>query len=199
MIKMKNIILILALALVAVMAAPAVAQLGSEIGDAENESGSIESENDVGVDGDNNNVCLGILDFENSGNFTNQQAVTIYEDEENDGVWHRHHRGDRESSDEQDDEGDRDNVRWHFHKNKGGGNEFLEDFFAPDIEIEGPEITFAPENETECEQAVEQAAAASSTDTAWWDAFWWWWDAYWEGYWMSADGATWTWWGPWTE
>src|SRR5918997_2013461 len=114
MIKMKNIILILALALVAVIAAPATAQLGSDIGDAENESGSIESENDVGIDGDNNNLCLGILDFENSGNFTNQQAVTIYEEDENDESWDR--QGNR--------------------KHKGGGNEFLENFFAPDIELE---------------------------------------------------------------
>ena len=29
-------------------------------------------------------------------------------------------------------------------------------------EFEGPEIEFAPENATECEQAVQQAAAASS-------------------------------------
>ena len=29
-------------------------------------------------------------------------------------------------------------------------------------EFEGPEIEFAPENETACEQAVQQAAAASS-------------------------------------
>src|SRR5215204_5426612 len=155
---------VFAVVLIAVIAAPALAQLGSEIGDAENESGSIESENDVGVDGDNNNVCLGILDFENSGNFTNQQAVTIYEDDENDGFWHRHHRGDRnrDSQDDQyDRDRDRDNVRWHFHK--GGGNDFLDNFFAPDIELEGPEISFAPENETECEQAVQQAAAASST------------------------------------
>src|SRR5215203_3980225 len=95
---------VFAVALIAVIAAHDVAQLDSEIGDAENESGSIESENDVGVDGDNNNVCLGILDFENSGNFTNQQAVTIYEDEENDESGNRDHQGDR--------------------KHKGGGNEF---------------------------------------------------------------------------
>ena len=30
-------------------------------------------------------------------------------------------------------------------------------------EFEGPEIEFGPENETGCEQAVQQAAAASST------------------------------------
>jgi len=38
---------------------------------------------------------------------------------------------------------------------------------GPDAEFEqefsGPELEFAPENGTECEQAVQQAAAASST------------------------------------
>src|SRR5215213_7328001 len=38
--------------------------------------------------------------------------------------------------------------------------------FGPDAEFEqefsGPEIEFAPENATECEQAVQQSAAASS-------------------------------------
>src|SRR5919107_704046 len=33
---------------------------------------------------------------------------------------------------------------------------------ADDIELSGPEIEFAPENETACEQEVQQAAAASS-------------------------------------
>jgi hypothetical protein len=29
-------------------------------------------------------------------------------------------------------------------------------------EFEGPEVTFAPENETACDQAVQQSSAASS-------------------------------------
>ncbi len=33
---------------------------------------------------------------------------------------------------------------------------------ADDIELSGPEITFAPENETQCDQAVQQSTAASS-------------------------------------
>ncbi len=83
------------------------------IGDTENESGDIETENNF-VIGGNNNACLGTLQFGNTGNFTNQQGVT--------------------------------------------------QFFsvADDIEFEGGEITFAPENETACDQSVEQAAAASS-------------------------------------
>src|SRR5215213_10013961 len=38
----------------------------------------------------------------------------------------------------------------------------LQYFTAGDNEFEGPETEFAPENETACEQAVQQAAAASS-------------------------------------
>ncbi len=34
-------------------------------------------------------------------------------------------------------------------------------------EFEGPETEFAPENATECEQAVQQAASSSSTWGAW--------------------------------
>jgi len=35
---------------------------------------------------------------------------------------------------------------------------------ADDLEFGGPEIEFAPENETACEQAVQQSSAASSWD-----------------------------------
>jgi len=85
-----------------------------ELGDVENESGDIETENEFSIEGNNNNACLGQLQFGNTGNFTNQQGVLQY------------------ASD------------------------------ADDIELSGPEIEFAPENETSCEQDVEQAAAASS-------------------------------------
>ena len=87
------------------------------LGDVENESGEIETENNFAIDGNNNNACLGQLQFGQTGNFTNQQGVLQY------------------ASD------------------------------ADDIEFAGPEVTFAPENETACEQEVQQAAAASS--------FWW--------------------------
>ena len=85
-----------------------------ELGDTENESGDIETENEFSIEGNNNNACLGQLQFGNTGNFTNQQGALQY------------------ASD------------------------------ADDLEFEGPEISFAPENETTCEQDVEQAAAASS-------------------------------------
>src|SRR5215207_9256345 len=84
------------------------------LGDVENESGDIETENEFSIEGNNNNACLGQLQFGNTGNFTNQQGVLQY------------------ASD------------------------------ADDLEFSGPDVTFAPENETTCEQDVEQAAAASS-------------------------------------
>ncbi len=44
--------------------------------------------------------------------------------------------------------------------NQQGALQYASD--ADDLGFAGPEIEFAPENETACEQAVQQAAAASS-------------------------------------
>ena len=112
---MKKLMLMAAiLAMVLVAAAPVVAQVGFEIGDAENESGGIETENAFEIEGNNNSACLGQLQFGNTGNFTNQQGALQY------------------ASD------------------------------ADDLEFGAGEFEFAPENETACEQAVQQSAAASS-------------------------------------
>jgi hypothetical protein len=102
------------LAVLALVAAPVLAQVGFGIGDTENESGEIETENAFGIEGDNNNACLGQLQFGNTGNFTNQQGALQYASE------------------------------------------------VDDLEFAGGELSFAPENETACEQEVQQAAAASS-------------------------------------
>jgi hypothetical protein len=85
-----------------------------DLGDTENESGDISTENSFAIEGNNNNACLGQLQFGNTGNVTNQQGALQY------------------ASD------------------------------ADDLEFEGGEISFAPENETACDQAVQQSAAASS-------------------------------------
>ena len=84
------------------------------LGDVENESGGIETENSFEIEGDNNNACLGQSQFGNSGNFTNQQGALQFDSD------------------------------------------------ADDLEFGGGEFEFAPENETSCEQDVEQASAASS-------------------------------------
>ena len=112
---MRKLILIVAmLAGLALIAAPVIAQVGFEIGDTENESGGIETENAFEISGNNNSACLGQLQFGNTGNFTNQQGALQYASE------------------------------------------------VDDLGFGGPGIGFAPENETACEQEVQQAAAASS-------------------------------------
>ena len=111
---MKKLMLLAAmLAVVLVAAAPVVAQ---EVGfdDQECESGGIETETSLSIEGNNNNQCAGLLQFGQTGNFPNQQGTTQYDNPE------------------------------------------LEQEFA------GGEYEFAPENATECEQAVQQSAAASS-------------------------------------
>ena len=113
---MRKLILIVAMmAVLALIAAPVLAQVGFEVGDTENESGGIGTSNELEIAGDNNNACLGTLQFGQTGNFTNQQGALQY------------------ASD------------------------------ADDLEFGAGEFEFAPENETACEQAVQQSAAASST------------------------------------
>ena len=112
---MRKLILIVAmLAVLTLIAAPVLAQVGFEISDTENESGEIETENAFEIAGDNNSACLGQLQFGNTGNFTNQQGALQYASE------------------------------------------------VDDLGFSAPGIGFAPENETACEQEVQQAAAASS-------------------------------------
>ncbi len=86
--------------------------------DQELESGDIETETDISIEGNNNNQCVGLSQFGNTGNFANQQGTSQ--------------------------------------------NDISDEF---EQEFEGPEIEFAPENETACDQDVQQAAAASSS---WW-------------------------------
>ncbi len=111
---MKKLMLLAAiLALVLVAAAPVIAQsVGFD--DQELESGGIETETSLSIEGNNNNQCAGLLQFGQTGNFPNQQGTSQYDNPELEQEW------------------------------------------------EGPEIEFAPENATECEQAVQQSAAASS-------------------------------------
>ncbi len=112
---MKKLMMLAAmLALVLVAAVPVIAQVNAPaFDDQELESGGIETATEIGIEGNNNSQCAGLLQFGQTGNEANQQGFTQY------------------------DTGD------------GGG-------------AGGPSLSFAPENETECEQAVQQAAAASS-------------------------------------
>ncbi len=77
--KLRKLMLMVAmLAVLALLAAPVLAQVGFEIGDTENESGGIETENEFAIEGNNNNACLGQLQFGQTGNFTNQQGALQY-------------------------------------------------------------------------------------------------------------------------
>src|SRR5215213_5425974 len=44
--------------------------------DQELESGDIETETDISIEGNNNNQCVGVVQFGNTGNFANQQGTT---------------------------------------------------------------------------------------------------------------------------
>jgi hypothetical protein len=113
---MKKLIALAAvLAMVMLASAPVLAQVeGPNFEDQEAESGEIETETELAIDGNNNNQCAGLLQFGQTGNFLNQQGTLQYATD-------------------------------------GDDNEFA-----------GPETEFAPENATECEQAVQQSSAASS-------------------------------------
>jgi len=87
--------------------------IGPNFADQTLESGEIETETNISIEGNNNNQCAGLLQFGNTGNVANQQGTLQY-------------------------------------------------FTEGDNEFEGPETSFAPENETGCDQAVQQSSAASS-------------------------------------
>jgi len=141
-----------------------------DLGDVENESGDIETENSLSIEGNNNKACVGQQQFGNTGNFTNQQGVLqpggggVFDDNDdnhNNGFFVRdedNHRGNFFGFGR-----DHDDDFFGFDRDRDGNRVFFGDAQADDIEFSGPEVTFAPSNETSCEQDVEQAAAASST------------------------------------
>src|SRR5215203_7570350 len=112
-----------------------------ELGDVENESGDIETENNFSIEGNNNNACLGQQQFGNTGNFTNQQGVLqsggggVFVDDDDNDRDHNWNWWNRDRDHNRNFDRDRDRVFF-------GGAE------ADDIEFSGPEVTFAPQNET---------------------------------------------------
>src|SRR5215203_5075156 len=129
-----------------------------EIGDVENESGDVELENNFEISGNNNNACLGQQQFANTGNFTNQQGMLqvgggVFVDDNNNDRDHNWNWWNRDRDHNRNFDRDRDNGFFFGNGNNNG-----------DLEFEGPEITFAPQNETTCDQAVQQSSAASSWD-----------------------------------
>ena len=117
---------------------------GLDFDDQRLESGDIDNETDISIDGNNNNQCVGLSQFGNTGNFANQQGTTF--------------------GDGGDHNGDDDDDWWNWNWNRdddddnfrNGNGEF-------DSEFNGPEFNFDGDNETTCEQAVQQASSASSS------------------------------------
>ncbi len=78
----RSILLLVAAAVVAAMmsmsASPALADHtfdgGNDFGDQELESGSIEFNTDISIDGNYNDQGVGLSQFANTGNFANQQG-----------------------------------------------------------------------------------------------------------------------------
>ncbi len=52
---------------------------GLNFDDQELESGDIETETDISIEGNNNNQCVGLSQFGNTGNFANQQGTSQYD------------------------------------------------------------------------------------------------------------------------
>src|SRR5829696_10144255 len=133
-----------------------------ELGDVNNESGDVELENNFEISGNNNNACLGQQQFANTGNFTNQQGVlqvgggVFVDDDNNNDRDHNWNWWNRDRDHNRNFDRDRDNGFFFGNGNNNG-----------DLEFEGPEITFAPQNETTCDQAVQQSSAASSSWDDW--------------------------------
>jgi len=134
--KKKLMLLVAMLAMMMLAATPVLAEVEVGFDDQELESGDIDSETDISIDGNNNNQCVGLSQVNNTGNFANQQGTSNFGG--SDGFFF-----------------DDDNNRHDDFRIFGDNGDFEQEF-------EGPEVTFAPENETGCEQAVQQSAAASS-------------------------------------
>ena len=82
---MKKLMMLAAmLAVLALVAAPVVAQVAFEIGGPEVESGDVGTGTEIGIAGDNNNQCVGLAQFGNSGNSVNQQGALQYASEVDD-------------------------------------------------------------------------------------------------------------------
>ena len=144
-----------------------------ELGDVDNDSGDVDIDNATSVGGSNNNVCLGQSQFGQTGNFTNQQGVELsggggFVRDDND-----HHNGFVIRDDDDHHHGifgnrhhDDDDI-FVFDRDRDNDRVFFGDARVDDIDFRGPDVTFAPQNETTCDQDVEQAAAASSWGS-WW-------------------------------
>jgi hypothetical protein len=151
--------LILALVLLAsAITIPAVAQTDQE-SDQEGESGESDQSGEVSNLGDNSNQCVAVMPVSNTGNAITDLDILIQ----------------LPTGEQRTTRQDRQYVL------------DLIDELDLDLEDIGSTIELDPEQQVECNQAVEQAAAAANEDPGYCT---WYWDAGWWCYW-STDGSWW--------
>jgi hypothetical protein len=157
-IRMRFAPLILALVLLASgITIPAVAQTDQE-SDQEGESGDSDQSGEVSGSGDNSNQCVALQPVSNTGDaITNIDVILEYPT-------------------------GREAKRFDTQDMLD-----LIDELDLDLEDVGSTIELAPEQQVECNQAVDQAATAANEEAGYCT---WYWDAGWWCYW-STDGSWW--------
>jgi hypothetical protein len=139
--KKKLMMLAAMVAMTLVAAIPALALDIDQDNEQESDSGDVDQSFNVTGGGDNSNQCAGVQGVANTGNAQNQVDLTQADDDFDEGNLfffdddNRHHDRDR----------DRD-----------GDTEFEFDEVGSTIEV-------SPENSTNCDQQVNQAASATGS------------------------------------
>ena len=134
----KLMMLAVMLVMVLVVAIPAIAQVGQELGN-EDETGNVDLSFSVQSTGNNSNQCVTPLQFGNTGSNQNAQGFTSFGTPfnnnngffDNDGVFHN-------------------DGLFHNHGFFDNGN---------DVEFEGSTFTFAPVLNASCNQSVQQSSS----------------------------------------
>jgi hypothetical protein len=104
------------------------------------ETGDVTLDTSIVNTGNNSNQCVAPLQFGNTGNLQNAQGFSSFGSSSNDGL-----------------DNDFNNDFFDFN------NDFNNDFNTnvDDVEFEGSSFEFNPEQNVQCDQAVQQSAAAS--------------------------------------
>src|SRR5215217_1990035 len=111
---------------------------GLNFDDQDLRSGDIDTDTSISVEGNNNNQCVGLTQFGNTGNFANQQGTSNF--------------GGDEFNDDNNDHHWWNGPWWRFHDNDFRDDNDGNDGFEQDFR--GPEVTFDVDNETGCDQGI---------------------------------------------
>jgi hypothetical protein len=117
------------------------------------ETGDVSLSTEVVQTGNNSNQCVAPLQFGNTGNSQNAQGFSSFGSSSNDGFFNRNNDGFFNRNN--DDFFNRNNDDF-FRFNNGFGTN------VDDVDFEGSSFEFAPEQNVNCNQAVQQSAASSS-------------------------------------